>query len=330
MCGSDKTEIFVLFYTKYLYSGTSRPKLPPFAHMPAWTSSPRLRPLSSRLSRLREGVPHSARASDATTLAQLIYEARAELSFDDTSRPCAMDLYSGGSILAIAGARGWKERDSVLRYYWLDNVSDEWPKGMSMDPRLSNVVSHITTDEERKLVLAADEDRIKSFSWNHGKRLLNVHTMNSLRDFHGPLVFLPKGASRELAWAKLPSGTSTRSRRSDGDEREVDVDADGWEKEEAKEDIDEEYSAGKCWPDRCYHKENFFSPMELQAGAECVPAAANSGCRRFVLDASTSLPTQEVCRLILRVFIRTTLQYCERLSTSKPTRACHCSNLRDS
>ncbi|KAI0368806.1 hypothetical protein BV20DRAFT_998200 [Pilatotrama ljubarskyi] len=197
MCGSDITESFMLFYTKYLYPGAPRPKLPAFAKTPSWKTSPRPHPYTTRLSRFREGVPSPA--SDATPLAQLIYQARAELTAHAINNPCAMDLSSGGSILAMAGAGGYKERDPVLRYILLDGPDRDSLGGATIDPGLSNVARYLATDEERKLVFLADEDRIKSFSWAPGadrkvpKRLPNVHTMNSLRDFDGPLALLPNG-----------------------------------------------------------------------------------------------------------------------------------------
>ncbi|KAI0360219.1 hypothetical protein OH77DRAFT_1447220 [Trametes cingulata] len=197
MCGSDITEAFMLFYTKYMYPGARRPKLPDFAKTPSWQTSPRPHPYTTRLSRFRAGVPSPA--TDATPLAQLIYQGRAQLTTGSISAPLAMELSSGGSILAMSCGGGWKGRDPVLRYYVLDELSDDFLSDVEMEPGLSNVARHIATDEDRKLVFLADADRVKSFSWAPNpkgkvpKRLPNVHTMNSLRDFDGPLAALPNG-----------------------------------------------------------------------------------------------------------------------------------------
>ncbi|KAI0671413.1 quinon protein alcohol dehydrogenase-like superfamily [Trametes maxima] len=206
MCGTDITEIFMEFYTQYLYPGAPRPKLPDFARTTPWTKSPRPHPLSTRLSRFREGVPSPA--SDTTPAAQLIYQARAQLSIDHVSNPYAMSLSSGGSILAMAGAGGWKERDPVLRYYLLDEQDDEDLESVDMEPGLSNVARYVTTDEERKLIFLADDDRVKSFSWAQNakgkvpKRLRNIHTMDSQREFCGPLVVIPNGRIARMGQGK--------------------------------------------------------------------------------------------------------------------------------
>lgn len=110
-----------------------------------------------------------------------------------------MDLSSGGTILAMAGSGGWKGRDPRLHYYFLEDQDEDCMEGKDMDPGLSNVARYVVTDEDRKLVFLADDDRIKSFSWapSHDgtvrSRLPNVHTMNSLRDFSGPISLLPNG-----------------------------------------------------------------------------------------------------------------------------------------
>ncbi|OSC98276.1 WD40 repeat-like protein [Trametes coccinea BRFM310] len=196
-CGVDIIETFMDFYTKCLYPGRPRPALPPFARTAPWIRSPHPYLWSTRLARFREGL--TAYASDATPLAQWVHEARAQLTTDTIRSPYDMSLSSGGSILAISAATGYKERDPSLRYYLLDEQSDDFLEARRFDPGLSNVARYITTDEERKFVFIADDDRIKSFSWasnGEGKvprRLPNVHTMNSLRDFCGPIVILPNG-----------------------------------------------------------------------------------------------------------------------------------------
>ncbi|CDO74488.1 hypothetical protein BN946_scf184979.g43 [Trametes cinnabarina] len=196
-CGVDIIEAFMEFYTKYLYPGAARPPLPPFARTASWLRSPHPYPWSTRLARFREGL--TSYASDATPLAQWVHEARAELTTASTRSPYSMSMSSGGSILAISAATGYKERDPSLRYYLIDEQSNDSVEAHSFDPGLSNVARYIATDEESKLVFIADDDRIKSFSYAPGaegkvpRKLPNVHTMNSLRDFDGPMAVLPNG-----------------------------------------------------------------------------------------------------------------------------------------
>ncbi|KAI0331861.1 hypothetical protein GY45DRAFT_1369638 [Cubamyces sp. BRFM 1775] len=196
-CGADITEIYMEFYTKYLYPGAPRPKLPPFAKVAPWTKAPPPpHPYSTWLSRFREGaVPP---LTGATPLARLIYQARAELSIDFIDSPYGMELSSGGTAARLALLRLRRRRRPPrprLRGHGLGAVE-------------RRAVHHITTDEKRELLFLADDDRIKPVSWApnvKGKapqRLPNVHTMNSLRDFDGPIVLLPNGCLARVGTGK--------------------------------------------------------------------------------------------------------------------------------
>ncbi|KAJ2981402.1 hypothetical protein NUW54_g10879 [Trametes sanguinea] len=136
-CGVDIIETFMEFYTKYLYPGRARPPLPDFARTAPWIRSPHPYLWSTRLARFREGL--TSYASEATPLAQWVHEARAQLTTDSMRSPYDMSLSSGGSILAISAATGYKERDPSLRYYLLDEQSDDSLEARSFDPGLSNV-----------------------------------------------------------------------------------------------------------------------------------------------------------------------------------------------
>lgn len=174
------------------------PKLPAFARIRPWTKSPRPHPLASRLSRFRGGFSPSATA--ATPLAYSLYQARAQLTIETLSSALFdMSLSTDGTLLATTSGGGWKARNPTLNYYLLGDQSSDYLEGVRMEPGLSNVAHYIATDESRKLVFVADNDRIKSFSFARNfagkvpKRLTGVHTMNSQRTFDGPMLLLPNG-----------------------------------------------------------------------------------------------------------------------------------------
>ncbi|RPD68430.1 hypothetical protein L226DRAFT_576401 [Lentinus tigrinus ALCF2SS1-7] len=184
------------FYTQFLYPGAERPALPKFAKTASWPKSPRPHPLTTRLSRFRSGI--LINVTDSTPRAQLIYQARAEVKQDALSAPSAMTMSSDGSVIAMAAAGGYKSRDPVLRILRFvkdDEDGSERLSGVRRDPGLSNVAHELAMDDERTLIFLADHDRIKSFRWSLDAedRLPNVHTMNSEREYDGPLVVLPGG-----------------------------------------------------------------------------------------------------------------------------------------
>ena len=104
-----------------------------------------------------------------------------------------------GTVLASTGSGGWKGRDPFLHYYALSEQSSDFLEGVTMDPGLSTPAHYIATCGLRKLILLADDERIKSFSFEPDqagkmpKRPPNVHTMRSGRAFDGPIVMLPNG-----------------------------------------------------------------------------------------------------------------------------------------
>ncbi|KAI0663899.1 WD40-repeat-containing domain protein [Cubamyces menziesii] len=195
--GSDLVDEFIRLYTKTLKPGSTVPPLPAFAQIRPWTKSPRPHTLTTRLSRFRPDIIPTATPS--TPLALTIAEARAQLTMDLIPLTHAMSVSSGGSILALASGGGWKARDPMLHYYLLGSQSDTYLEGASMEPGLSSVPRFVATDEERKLVFLADDDKIKSFSFAASedgkvpKCLANVHTMHAKRLYDGPIAVLPNG-----------------------------------------------------------------------------------------------------------------------------------------
>ena len=132
---------------------------------------------------------------------------------DFLSPPCSMQLSTDGSILVMNRAGGYRSRSPRLHYYRLEDDEDEPDRldcdGVTMDPGLSNVARFMEVDSDRKLIFLADLDRIKSFSWGPDaqgklrKRLLNVHTMNSEREYNGPLTILPGGRLARAGTGKM-------------------------------------------------------------------------------------------------------------------------------
>ncbi|KAM5537194.1 hypothetical protein V8D89_009127 [Ganoderma adspersum] len=205
MSGCDIIEVFMDFYTNYYQPGAARPKLPDFAKTQPWTETHRPHPRTTRLSRFRDGI--TLPTSDATPCAQLIYQARATIRAEYMSPPAAMAISADGEHLFMAASSGYKSRDPSLKHWNLDE-DPELDHGRRQDPGLSNTPAYLALDDERQLVFLADRDRIKSFRWGvsptdagvggksrsrRHKRLPNVHTMNSEREYTGPLAVLPGG-----------------------------------------------------------------------------------------------------------------------------------------
>ncbi|KAH9885826.1 hypothetical protein C8Q73DRAFT_297636 [Cubamyces lactineus] len=187
-----------------------------------WTESYRPHPKATRLSRFREGVVPSSTAT--TPRAQMIYQARCEVSADEFPSPINAAIAEDSSALAIIAQGGWKHREPVLGIYLLEdqrrsseagaeggNPDDESDDGddedassgfrsITVDPGLTLVAHTLTMDTPRRLVFIADSQRIKSFSWSNEvafggwtpARGENVHTLRS-RGFRGPIAVLPGG-----------------------------------------------------------------------------------------------------------------------------------------
>jgi WD40 repeat protein len=86
---------------------------------------------------------------------------------------------------------GYKNRDPILTYYLLDqSMGDgDFPERRGLELPFTGGATHCAIDEERKLIFAADDSRIKSFAWGDYsdrseagttfKKALPVHTLNS-------------------------------------------------------------------------------------------------------------------------------------------------------
>ncbi|KAI1796986.1 hypothetical protein LXA43DRAFT_1147450 [Ganoderma leucocontextum] len=209
MTGGDIIEAVMDFYTNYHQPGTARPKLPDFANLTnPWTKTNPPHSRTTRLSRFRDGI--TLPTSDATPRARLVYQARTTIRAQYMSPPAAMAISADGSLLFMASSSGYRSRDPSLKYYNLDD-DPELDNGRRIDPGLSNTPDCLVLDDERQLAFIADNDRIKSFRWGVSpsegpggaeaeggkskprKRLPNVHTMNSEREYTGPLAVLPGG-----------------------------------------------------------------------------------------------------------------------------------------
>ncbi|KAK7471959.1 hypothetical protein VKT23_000066 [Stygiomarasmius scandens] len=157
---------------------------------------------STPLSRFYDNLPGLSYTT--TTLnAQSVLQASCEIASDWVANPVRMSLSSSGSILAVAGMSGWKERSPSLQYAWFDG-DDDGLDVRSGEVGLSDIGRQVETDEERKLIFIADGDRIKSYDWSalenpagtargrRAKDLLSKHTMRS-SGCEGPLIILPNG-----------------------------------------------------------------------------------------------------------------------------------------
>ncbi|PIL35408.1 hypothetical protein GSI_02134 [Ganoderma sinense ZZ0214-1] len=210
MTGSDIIEAVMDFWTNFDQSGEAPPKLPDFAKTDPWTKTRQPHPRTTRLARFRDGI--TLPTSAATPRAHLIYQARATVRAEYMKPPAAMAISADGEHLFMASSTGYKSRDPSLKHYNLDEDPElDW--GGRQDPGLSNTPDYLALDDERQLVFLADHDRIKSFRWGvppdessadaargerkskskPSKRLPNVHTLNSEREYTGPLAVLPGG-----------------------------------------------------------------------------------------------------------------------------------------
>lgn len=148
---------------------------------------------SSLLSRFRR--PFQMSASDATPRAQMIYEARCEITTESIGIPSKMVISPNGACLAVAGAGGWKNRDPSVYFYMLDDDDDPLSSKTFVEPGLSDIARELTLDDERKLIFVADSHRVKSYTWEvggKGKRGRAVHTLCSTK-YEDPLAMLSNG-----------------------------------------------------------------------------------------------------------------------------------------
>ncbi|KAM5539292.1 hypothetical protein V8D89_007165 [Ganoderma adspersum] len=174
-----------------------------------WTQLHPLCPHSTRLSRFRAADKTSA--TDATPLAQTIYQARCEVSTDSTIvSPFSAAMSPDCSVLGVLSAGGYKESDPLLNLYYLDDKNSNVRSAggstgsgfrrIIIELRLSRAAYSLAMDDTHKLAFVGDEHRVKSYAWGNdvsfgdyrARRRDNVHTLNS-KDFEGPLAMLPGG-----------------------------------------------------------------------------------------------------------------------------------------
>jgi WD40 repeat protein len=160
-----------------------------------WPQSMKPHPLTSRLARFKGDVAVSASSDEP--LANTIYEARCEITSTDIALPIGVQLSSCGTVLLLHGMGGWKNRAPVLRYFFPDDSTDILLDQHKTRSGLSDIAYWTTTDEERRLIFAADTSRIKSYAWGptsgpNYNRALPTHTMNTGK-YEGPLFVLSGG-----------------------------------------------------------------------------------------------------------------------------------------
>ncbi|KIJ14224.1 hypothetical protein PAXINDRAFT_116270 [Paxillus involutus ATCC 200175] len=163
---------------------------PPSLRLPdPYDSSQKPHHSSTPLARFRN--VSNLTATNSTPTAKLLYQARCEVTCRRTSSPVTLRLNQGGSCLAHLSMGGYKNRDPILTYYLLDqSMGDgDFPERRGLELPFTGGATHCAIDEERKLIFAADDSRIKSFAWGDYsdrseagttfKKALPVHTLNS-------------------------------------------------------------------------------------------------------------------------------------------------------
>jgi hypothetical protein len=163
---------------------------------PAWSAEAKPHPLSTPLARFRSGIGPLT-ANDAHPQANTIYQARCEVSSQDTRRMYNLAISSDFACFAIPTASGWKERTPGLSYFLLDEDRDaDLPKSHYIDASLMNVTNHLAVSGVHKLLFTGDDHRIKSFAWEGAtgryKKALPTHTLAS-GNWDGPLAVLENG-----------------------------------------------------------------------------------------------------------------------------------------
>ncbi|KAI9061143.1 hypothetical protein FKP32DRAFT_985257 [Trametes sanguinea] len=210
-------ESFVSNFESFFLGRPSREpiRLPDTKMSKPWPQTPHPHPKASRLSRFREGVNVSA--TEATSVAQMIYQARCEVAADCIPCPVDAAISADSSTLAVIEQGGWKNREPIFTIYILDDAEGGTGKAkenkedvevddyygfrrMGIETGLSEVARELAMDAQHRLAFVADSHRIKSFSWGgdvtfdgwRPGRGRNVHTMKSA-GYDGPLAVLPGG-----------------------------------------------------------------------------------------------------------------------------------------
>jgi len=158
-----------------------------------WFKSVKPHPLTTRLSRFRNDVTMSATSDQPH--ANIIYQARCEITSQSINAPIGLTISANGTVLVAHGMGGYKNRVPALWYYSLEDT-DAFPDKRRVKVGLSDIAYWTTTDEERKLMFAADRDRIKSYAWgpseNNKRGGMPIHTMDT-GSCTGPLAVLSSG-----------------------------------------------------------------------------------------------------------------------------------------
>ncbi|KAF5339697.1 hypothetical protein D9758_014900 [Tetrapyrgos nigripes] len=212
--GSGTLNSFLSFMTRSGLFGDMTPAtLPPEAQEIVrgpknWYDLIQPFPNNTPLSRFYGNLPALSYTA-ATPNATSVLQARCEIASDSIANPIRMALSSGGSMIAIAGASGYKERSPALAYSYIPR--DGQGSDLTVHDGkigLSDIGRHVETDEERKLIFIADEARIKSYDWSgfanpddageklkrrRGRGLLPKHTMRSAAGVEGPMLMLSNG-----------------------------------------------------------------------------------------------------------------------------------------
>ncbi|KAF7796464.1 hypothetical protein EIP86_007641 [Pleurotus ostreatoroseus] len=144
-------------------------------------------PRTTPLSRFRKDTRFPAQAFYPT--ANMIYQARCEITDAPTCNPIRLALSSDGVCLALSAAGGYKENDPII-HVWL-NEDDKEKAQIDIKSTLADPAMYIDLDADRELIFVADKDRVKSYSWADGSAK-PVHTLNS-NNWTGPLALLPGG-----------------------------------------------------------------------------------------------------------------------------------------
>lgn len=160
-----------------------------------WSKSMKPHPLTTRLSRFRFGDVTTSATSDQP-LANSIYQARCEITSRSIPSPIGLTISANDTILVTHGMGGYRNRSPTLWYYFpADTVA--FPEEHLVESGLSDIAYWTTTDEDRKLIFAADKERVKSYTWGppSGSRRrggLPTHTMDT-GSYTGPLAVLSGG-----------------------------------------------------------------------------------------------------------------------------------------
>lgn len=125
--------------------------------------------------------------------ANIVFEARCEVTKTDICPPIRLAISQDSGCLALTAAGGYRGTDSSV-HYWYPDQEDPKLNERTISARLAEPAQHIILDEARKLIFVADSDRIKSFIWDEDGT--PVHTMASdlkSNKYTGPLALLADG-----------------------------------------------------------------------------------------------------------------------------------------